>query len=102
MNEIAKYLEAPIERASAVRWRVVGLMMAASFLSWFNRVSMSVAGTERVMEQYGISPTQMGFVYSALLLSYAACMTPGGWLIDRRGRGRRWRSWGSARRCASC
>ncbi|HEY7312639.1 MAG TPA: MFS transporter [Gemmataceae bacterium] len=78
-------LDAPVERASAVRWRIVGLMMAASFLSWFNRVSMSVAGTERVMEEYHISPTRMGFVYSALLLSYAACMTPGGWLIDRRG-----------------
>jgi sugar phosphate permease len=89
MNEISRYLEDPaiasVGRASAVRWRVVGLMMAASFLSWFNRVSMSVAGTERVMEQYGISPTQMGFVYSALLFSYAICMTPGGWLIDRRG-----------------
>jgi ACS family glucarate transporter-like MFS transporter len=76
---------APVERASAVRWRIVGLMMAASFVSWFNRVSMSVAGTERIMEEYHISPTRMGFVYSALVLAYAACMTPGGWLIDRRG-----------------
>ncbi|HEY7429075.1 MAG TPA: MFS transporter, partial [Gemmataceae bacterium] len=37
------------------------------------------------MEEYHISPTRMGFVYSALVLAYAACMTPGGWLIDRRG-----------------
>jgi MFS family permease len=89
MNEISRYLDdpalAPAGRASAVRWRIVGLMMAASFVSWFNRVSMSVAGTERVMEQYHITPTKMGVVYSALLLSYAICMTPGGWLIDRRG-----------------
>lgn len=74
-----------VGRASAVRWRIVGLMMAASFLSWFNRVSISVAGTERIMERYQISPTQMGFVYSALLFAYAVCMTPGGWFIDRRG-----------------
>lgn len=89
MSELPKQLEEmtvePAGRASAVRWRVVGLMMAASFVSWFNRVSMSVAGTERVMEQYHLSPTQMGFVYSSLLFAYAACMTPGGWLIDRRG-----------------
>jgi len=89
MSELPEYLGhlevAPVARASAVRWRVVGLMMAASFFSWFNRVSMSVAGTERVMKEYDISPTRMGFVYSALLLAYAACMTPGGWLIDRRG-----------------
>ncbi|HTU19392.1 MAG TPA: MFS transporter [Gemmataceae bacterium] len=76
---------APPGRASAVRWRVVELMMAASFVSWFNRVSMSVAGTERIMDQYHLSPTQMGFIYSALVLAYAVCMTPGGWLIDRRG-----------------
>jgi len=27
----------------------------------------------------------MGYVYSAFLLAYMLCMTPGGWLIDRRG-----------------
>lgn len=57
--------------ASAVRWRMVALMMAARFLSGFNRVSISVAGTERLMEQYQLRPTQMGFVYSALLLACA-------------------------------
>jgi MFS family permease len=71
--------------AAPGRWGIVGLLMAYSFLSWFNRVSMSVAGTERIMGQYGISPTAMGVVYSALLLAYAVCMTPGGWFIDRRG-----------------
>jgi MFS family permease len=89
MSKLPEYTEdlsvAPAARASTVRWRIVGLMMAASFFSWFNRVSMSVAGTERIMEEYHLLPTQMGFVYSALVLSYAACMTPGGWLIDRRG-----------------
>jgi MFS family permease len=67
------------------RWGIVGLLMAYSFLSWFNRVSMSVAGTERIIGQYGISPTAMGVIYSALLFTYAICMTPGGWLIDRKG-----------------
>jgi ACS family glucarate transporter-like MFS transporter len=89
MSELPEYLKDMAvdagATASAVRWRIVGLMMAASFVSWFNRVSMSVAGTERIMEEYHISPTRMGFVYSALVLAYAACMTPGGGLIDRRG-----------------
>jgi MFS family permease len=70
---------------TAVRWNIVALLMGGSFLSWFNRVSMSVAGTERIMKQYGISETKMGLVYSALLLAYAVCMTPGGLLIDRKG-----------------
>jgi sugar phosphate permease len=60
-------------------------LVAFSYLSWFNRVSMAVAYDERIKEQYGISEKAIGFVYSAFLLSYAICMTPGGWFIDRVG-----------------
>ncbi len=70
---------------TAVRWRIVALLMGGSFLSWFNRVSMSVAGAEQLIPRYGIDPTDMGLVYSALLLAYAVCMTPGGFLIDGKG-----------------
>jgi hypothetical protein len=64
--------------------------MAYSSLSWFNRDSMLVAGAERVIGQNGITPAAPDVVNSALLFSYAACMTPGGWLIGRKGRGCRW------------
>ncbi len=37
------------------------------------------------MKQYGISPTRMGWVYSAFLITYTICMIPGGLLIDRLG-----------------
>ncbi len=68
-----------------VRWRILALLLAYSFLSWFNRVSMSAAADERIMKQYDISPEQMGVVYSAFLFVYALFMTPGGWFIDRFG-----------------
>ncbi len=42
------------------RWRVVPLLMGITFISHLNRVSMSVAGDERIMDQFAISPTQMG------------------------------------------
>src|SRR5262249_42804580 len=71
--------------ATNIRWRIVGVLMAYSALCHFNRISMSVAGTERIMPSYGIDPTVMGTVYSAYLLAYTFCMTPGGWLIDRWG-----------------
>jgi MFS family permease len=67
------------------RWKVLALLMGYAFMCHFNRVSMSAAGTERLMEQYGISPERMGWVYSAYLIAYTICMTPGGWLIDRFG-----------------
>jgi MFS family permease len=68
-----------------VRWRIVALLVALSFLSWFLRVSMSIAYDERIKDQFGISPEAMGYVYSAYLAVYMLCMTPGGWFIDRFG-----------------
>jgi MFS family permease len=73
------------ERPTWVRWRILALLFAYSFMSWFNRVSMSVAGDEYIMKEYGISETKMGIVYSALLFTYTIFMTPGGWFIDRFG-----------------
>jgi MFS family permease len=72
-------------RATWVRWRIVALLVAFSFLSWFLRVSMSVAYTDRIKAQLGISEQAMGFVISSFLVVYALCMTPGGWFIDRFG-----------------
>jgi MFS family permease len=73
------------ERATRVRWRIVAVLMAFSFMSWFNRVSMSAAYDERILGQYGISEEAMGWVYSTFFLVYAVFMTPGGWLVDRFG-----------------
>lgn len=72
-------------RPTWVRWRIVALLMAYAGLVHFNRISMSVAGNERIMDDYGIDPTRMGMVYTAYLLIYTLCMTPGGLLIDARG-----------------
>src|SRR6266436_6442748 len=68
-----------------VRWRIVLLLMAFTFLGHMNRLSMRVAGDERLMADFCFSPKQMGMVYSAFLFAYTLCMTPGGWLIDRWG-----------------
>lgn len=71
-------------RPTAVRWRVLALLMAFAAICHFNRVSMSVAGTERIIGET-VSATQIGTVYSAYLLAYTLVMVPAGWLIDRRG-----------------
>ena len=68
-----------------VRWRILALLLAYSFMSWFNRASMAAAGDERIMPEYNISKEMMGTVYSAFLFVYAIFMTPGGWFIDRSG-----------------
>jgi MFS transporter, ACS family, D-galactonate transporter len=68
-----------------VRWRIVALLMAFCFIGHINRLSMRVAGDERLMADFCFTPEQMGLVYSAFLFAYTVCMTPGGWVIDRFG-----------------
>jgi MFS family permease len=73
------------DRPSNVRWRIVGLLLLYAALVHFNRISIAVAGTERLMEQFKISEKLMGWLSSAYLLTYTLMMTPGGWFIDRFG-----------------
>ncbi len=68
-----------------MRWRIVPLMMAFIALAHFNRVCISVAGTEEIIPSGLIDKEQMGKVYSAYLLLYTLFMMPGGWFIDRFG-----------------
>jgi MFS family permease len=75
----------PTSPVTWVRWRIVALLMAISCICQINRLSIRVAGDERIMAEFGLSPTEMGQVYSAFLFAYMLCMIPGGWLIDRLG-----------------
>jgi MFS family permease len=68
-----------------VRWRIVLLLMALCFISHFNRISMTIAGDERIMPLYGLTTKQMGRVYGAFLIVYTIFMALGGAYIDRVG-----------------
>src|SRR5262249_14476274 len=65
--------------------RGFGALLVFAALTHLSRISVAVAGTERIMPQYGLSPTAMGTVYSVFLLAYTVAMVPGGWFIDRYG-----------------
>src|SRR5438094_544379 len=38
-------------------------------MTWLNRVSMAVAADERIMPEHQLSPTAMGMVYSAFMIT---------------------------------
>lgn len=78
-------MNALVQTPAKVRWSIPIALMAICFISHLNRISMSVAGDERIMRQYGIAPERMGMVYSAFLLVYTIFMIPGGFFIDRFG-----------------
>lgn len=88
MNSMGSYPDdrlATDHNATTVRWHILLLLMGFAFLGHFNRISISVAGTERIMKEYELTTVQMGSVYSAYLVIYTLFMIPGGWLIDRNG-----------------
>jgi len=69
---------APVART---HWGLVLLLAATATAAYLCRVNISVAGA-LVMQEYGLSQTQMGWVFSAFLLGYTLCMLPGGLLAD--------------------
>jgi len=70
--------------AARTRWGLVLLLAATATAAYLCRVNISVAGA-LVMEEYGLSQTQMGWVFSAFLFGYTLCMLPGGLLADTWG-----------------
>ena len=77
--------------ATRTRWGLVLLLAATATAAYLCRVNISVAGA-LVMQEYGLTQTQMGWVFSAFLLGYTLVMLPGGLLAD---------SWGAKRTLAS-
>ena len=65
-------------------WGLVLLLAATATAAYLCRVNISVAGA-LVMQEYGLTQTQMGWVFSAFLLGYTLIMLPGGLLADAWG-----------------
>jgi MFS family permease len=64
--------------------RIAVLMFAFSVVNYFDRTILSVAAPS-IMKEFSLSPTSMGAVFSAFLISYTIFMTPGGRWSDRFG-----------------
>lgn len=71
-------------RSSHVRWFLIFWLFILSAVSFLDRVNISIASNS-IVEQYGFSNIQLGYVFSALLAGYALFQTVGGRLADRFG-----------------
>jgi ACS family glucarate transporter-like MFS transporter len=67
-----------------VRHKVVAMTMALGAITYLDRVSISVA-RPHIARDLNLSPTQMGYVFSAFYLAYALFEVPTGWWGDRIG-----------------
>src|SRR5262245_35901092 len=84
MSSVARLTPAAPPRIRRMRIGIVVLMFAFSVMSYFNRTIMSIAGPG-IMNEFALTETQMGSVYSSFLWGYALFMIPGGALADRFG-----------------
>src|SRR5207244_5090853 len=66
------------------RYNILALLTMISIITYVDRVNISVAARQ-MMPALGLTPVQMGYVFSAFVLGYALFQIPGGWLGDRWG-----------------
>ncbi|HWW70877.1 MAG TPA: MFS transporter [Duganella sp.] len=70
--------------ATRVRWLILAILFAVTTINYADRATIAIAGPE-LKKLLGLSPVQMGFVFSAFAWSYVLAQLPGGWLLDRFG-----------------
>src|SRR5690606_32224969 len=67
----------PVNRPTAVRWRVLALLVLSSFISYVLRYNVSTAGPE-MMTDLGITEQQLGYILAAFTAGYTIFQFPGG------------------------
>ena len=71
-------------RPTRTRWTILSLMSLMYLISYMDRGNISVAAPQ-IAHQFGLSPTQMGLVFSSFVWTYAIGQIPSGWFGDRFG-----------------
>ena len=77
----AQHLE---EKRTAVRWKILLLISAVSFVSYVLRTNLSIAG-EAMIGDLGLTKIQLGMILSAFAWGYALFQFPGGVVGDMLG-----------------
>ncbi len=67
-----------------IRYLLIMLIFVVSAVVYVDRSNISIAGTY-LAQDYHISKIQLGWVFSAFLLGYAAFQIPAGWLVGKLG-----------------
>ncbi|MFZ6773522.1 MFS transporter [Undibacterium sp. SXout7W] len=67
-----------------VRWGILAILFIITTVNYADRATISIASPE-LKKLLGLSPVEMGYVFSAFAWSYVLAQLPGGWLLDRFG-----------------
>src|SRR3954468_12031649 len=67
-----------------IRYLLIMLIFVVSAVVYIDRSNISIAGTYLAAD-YHITKPQLGWVFSAFLLGYAAFQIPAGWVVGKLG-----------------
>jgi ACS family glucarate transporter-like MFS transporter len=70
--------------ASRMRWGILAMLFIVTTINYADRATISIAGPA-IRKAMGLSPVEMGYIFSAFAWSYVIAQLPGGWLLDRFG-----------------
>ncbi|MGE0820681.1 MAG: MFS transporter [Candidatus Binatia bacterium] len=70
-----------METQTAIRWRILWLLIFVSLVRSVDALNFSVAA-KQIMPEYGFTTVQMGLLYTAFTAGYGLFHLPGGWLAD--------------------
>jgi ACS family glucarate transporter-like MFS transporter len=73
-----------IDRATNVRWRILGIIMFIMAVTALNRLNLSIAG-KYIEEEFSFDTITMGRVFSSFLWGYGLFQIPWGYVCDRLG-----------------
>jgi len=71
-------------KATRIRWGILAILFFVTTINYADRATIAIAGPE-IKKLLGLTPVEMGFVFSAFAWSYVIAQLPGGWLLDRFG-----------------
>ncbi|WP_326692503.1 MFS transporter [Streptomyces sp. NBC_01795] len=71
-------------RPTRVRYGLLGLLFLVTALNYLDRSNLSVAAPH-LKDEFDLSATELGLLFSLFSWSYVLVQIPGGWLLDRLG-----------------
>ena len=71
-------------KVGRVRFSIVAMLFVVTMINYADRATIAIAGP-LMAKDLGITPVQMGFIFSAFGWSYVTLQIPGGWLLDKFG-----------------
>src|SRR5208282_6919618 len=74
----------PSPKVGRRRWTIGVLLGVGILINYFDRVNISVAAPQ-LQQQFGLTPGDLGLLFSAFFWSYAILQIPVGIVLDRLG-----------------